>query len=177
MPERVYFDTNVFREVGGAFHESSLPDDLKEKVLLSPLTIFEVLSQLTVKNADEVLRQIQAIHNWTNSKRTGMLPWPDDALAQFWFEKPTPDDGYTEKMQRAFNVCLAAQSVESLREDAGKLKDAMDGMRHRTAEDFGRLLQAARKEPSFANSALTTNLRKLNLPPPCSTTSTSQRTT
>jgi hypothetical protein len=147
MPERVYFDTNVFREVGGAFEKNSLPDDLREKVLVSPLTTFEVLSQLTVKNADEVLRQIKAIHNWTNPKSTGLLPWPDDALAQFWFEKPTADDGYAEKMQKAFNVCLAAHSVESLREDAGKLKDAMDAMKRRTAEDFGRLLEHARKEP------------------------------
>lgn len=147
MPERVYFDTNVFRAVGGAFEKNSLPDDLKEKVLVSPLTTFEALSQLTVKNADQVLSQIQAIHNWTNPERTGLLPWPDDALARFWFEKPTPDDGFAEKMQKAFNICLAAESVESLREDAGKLKDAMDAMKRKTADDFGRLLEQARKEP------------------------------
>jgi hypothetical protein len=146
MPALVYFDTNVFRAVGRAFEKNSLPDDLKEKVLVSPLTTFEALSQLTIKNSEEVLRQIQAIHNWTNPKSTGLLPWPDDALAQLWFEKPTSDDGFAEKMQKAFNVCLAAESAESLREDAGKLKDVMDAMKKRTAGDFGRLLEQSREE-------------------------------
>jgi hypothetical protein len=147
VTDRVYFDTNVFRAVGVAYENCSLPDDLKEKILLSPLTSFEVLSQLTVKNSEEVLRQIQAIHNWTNPTATGLLPWPDDALAQFWFERPTADDGYTARMQKAFNVCLAARSVESLRQDAGQLKDAIDAMKRRTTDEFASLLATSRKEP------------------------------
>jgi hypothetical protein len=146
MPARIYFDTNVFRAVSAAFEKNSLPDELKERVLISPLTAFEVLSQLTVKNAGEVLRQIQAVPNWTDPKRTGLLPWPDDMLSQLWFQKPTKDDRFTERMQKAFNVCLAASSVEPLQEEAGKLKDVMDEMRRKRAQDFQRLLEAARKE-------------------------------
>jgi hypothetical protein len=104
--------------------------------------VSHIISQLTVKNGDEVLRQIQAIPNWTNPKRTGMLPWPDDALFQFWFQKPAKDDGFTSKMQKAFHSCLSASAVEPLQEEAGKLKDVMDAMRRKTAQDFGRLLEA-----------------------------------
>jgi hypothetical protein len=115
-------------------------------MLLSPLTIFEVLFQLTTAEADEVLRQVHAVMNWTNPKRTGLLAWPDDALFSVWNKKPRPDDGFTARMQKAFNTCLAAESAKDLQEDAGKLKDVMDKMKAKTAQDFGRLLDAARKE-------------------------------
>jgi hypothetical protein len=50
-------------------------------------------------------------------------------------------------MEKAFNVCLASDSAKSLQEEAGKLKDAMDGMKQKSAEDFGRLLEAAKRDP------------------------------
>ncbi len=146
MPERVYFDTVAFREIGKTLEKDVLPMDLRNKVVVSPLSAFEVLSQLTIVKADEVLRQIQAIHNWINPERAGLLPWPDDMLAQLWFQKPTKDDGFTKRMEKAFNVCLTSTSTAPLQEEAGKLKDTMDAMRLRTAQDFGRLLDAARKE-------------------------------
>ncbi len=146
MPERIYFDTSAFREIGRALKDESLAADLKGRILISPLAVFEVLSQLTIARGEEVLRDIHSVLNWSNAERTGMLPWPDDALFAIWFEKTAPDDGFTERMQRAFNVCLTADSVESLRTEAGQLKDVMDRMKAKTAQDFGRLLEAARKE-------------------------------
>lgn len=143
---RIYFDTVAFRQVGKAFEKSVLPPDLREKALISPLTVFEVLSQLTTAEADEVLKQIHAVPNWTNPKHTGLLPWPDDALFGIWFKKAPPDDGFTERMTRAFNTCLATGSAKELQGEAGKLKDVMDKMKGKTAQDFGRLLEAARKE-------------------------------
>ena len=50
-------------------------------------------------------------------------------------------------MQKAFNVCLATDSASALQEEAGKLKDVMDAMKKRTADDFGRLMETAKKEP------------------------------
>jgi hypothetical protein len=147
MPERIYFDTTAFREIGNAFEKDTLPAEIRDRVLISPLTVFEVLSQLTIAKADEVLRQFQAVPNWTNPKHTGLLPWPDNALASIWFAKPAPDEGFTERMQKAFDTCLATESVETLKEEAGKLKDEMDKLKEKTAQDFGRLLESARKEP------------------------------
>jgi hypothetical protein len=147
VPEHIYFDTVAFRQVGNAFEKNKLSSELTERILISPLTVFEVLSQLTIAKADEVLKEVHAVLNWANPKRTGLLPWPDDALFGIWFNKPAPDDGFTSRMQKAFNTCLAAESAEVLREEAGKLKDVMDRMKDKTAQDFGRLLQAARKEP------------------------------
>jgi len=146
MPERIYFDTVAFREVGKAFEKTTLPAELRDRILISPLTVFEVWSQLTIAKADEVLQQVHATLNWTNPKHTGLLPWPDDALFGIWFKKPAPDDGFTERMQKAFNTCLASELAEALQDEAGKLKDVMDKMKDKTAQDFGRLIQAARKE-------------------------------
>jgi hypothetical protein len=146
VPERIYFDTAAFREVGKAFEKSTLPTELRDRVLISPLTVFEVWSQLTIAKADEVLQQVHATLNWMNPKHTGLLPWPDDALFSIWFKKAAPDDGFTERMQNAFNTCLATESAKELQDEAGKLKDAMDKMKDKTAQDFGRFLQAARKE-------------------------------
>jgi hypothetical protein len=145
MPERIYLDTVAFRQFGRAFETKALPSDLRDRFLISPLTVFEVLSQLTTAEADQVLRQVHAILNWTNPKRTGLLPWPDDALFSVWNKKLPPIDNFTARMKKAFNVCLAAESPQELQEDAGKLKDVMDNMRAKTAGDFGRLMDAARQ--------------------------------
>jgi hypothetical protein len=147
MPDRVYFDTVVFRAVGKAFEKNSLASDLMDRIIISPLTLFEVWSQLTITNADEILRQIHSVSNWANPTHTGLLRWPDDALFEIWFQKSPPDDGCTERMQRAFNTCLATSSVKSLQVEAGQLKDAIDRMNQQTADNFRHLLEAARKNP------------------------------
>jgi hypothetical protein len=146
MKARVYFDTVAFREIGRAVGKAPLSADLREHLLVSPLTAFEVLSQLSITKGDEILREIQAIHNWINPRKAGLLPWPDDVLAHVGFGQPLKEDDFTQHMQHAFNVCLAATSADTLREEAGRLKDRMDQMRARTAEEFGRLLDTARKE-------------------------------
>jgi hypothetical protein len=146
MSLKVYFDTVSFREIGKALRDTGLPDNLRDGITVSPLSVFEVLSQLTVVKADDVLQEIQAIHNWVNSKGAGLLPWPDHALAVVGFGMPVKDDDFTSNMETAFNVCLNATSAASLQEEAGKLKDAMDALKSKTAQDFARLLDAAKKE-------------------------------
>jgi len=145
MPEKIYFDTVVFREVGKAFQKAKLAEDLTRRIVVSPITAFEVLSQLSITKADDVLQQIHAVHNWCVPEGTGLLAWPGDALYGLWFQKPAPDDGFTGRMQKAFNVCLASESAESLKEEAGKLMDVVDAMKSRSACDFARLLNLQKR--------------------------------
>jgi hypothetical protein len=147
MPDHIYFDTVAFREIGKAFTKTQLAKGLTDKILISPITLYEVWSQLTIRNAQQVLQQFHAVRNWTNPDRTGLLPWPDDTLSQIWFEKPNPDDEFTKRIERAFNVCLAVESVEPLHEEASKLKDVMDRGKEETAQNFKRLLEFARRTP------------------------------
>jgi hypothetical protein len=70
------------------------------------------------------LRQVHAVLNWSKPKGAGLLMWPDDVLSGVWFGKVPPDDGFTERFQKAFNACLAAESVDQLAAEAGKLKES-----------------------------------------------------
>ena len=53
-------DTNAARYLGTAFAKTPLPDHLRNKMLSSPVTIVEVISQLATSAAPEVLDQIQS---------------------------------------------------------------------------------------------------------------------
>lgn len=44
----------AFREVGKAYADKKLATDLRARIVVSPITAFEVLSQLSITNADEV---------------------------------------------------------------------------------------------------------------------------
>jgi hypothetical protein len=119
MPKHIYLDTNAFRYFGHAFANTTLTDDLRDKVLISPLSAFEVFAQLAdERDGDKVLNYVHAIRNWTNPKRSGLLPWPNEWLYQVWFQKPHEDDGFTRKMQDAFNMCLATDSISSFKQMA-----------------------------------------------------------
>jgi hypothetical protein len=129
-----------------AFENSSLPADLANRILISPLSAFEVLAQLAGDDGDVVLQQIHAIHNWTNPQHSGLLPWPDDMLFQLWFHKLPADDGFTKKMQDSFNVCLSTESVATLKAEAEQHKQVMDNFKENTAQHFKDMLTEARKE-------------------------------
>lgn len=142
MPEYVYLDTNAFRYFGHAFESTSLADDLRDKMLISPLSAFEVFAQLAdEREGEQVLRQVHAIRNWTNPRHSGLLPWPDDCLHQFWHGKPISDDGFTAKMQQSFNACLASDSANDLKEHALAHKEMVDQQKTLFAETFGLMLE------------------------------------
>ncbi len=143
-----YLDTNAFRYFGMAFAEHGLANDLRERMLISPLSAFEVLAQLAREDWDDVLRQINAIRNWTNP-RCGLLPWPDAVLYQVWHGKPKPDDDFVKRMEFAFNWCMEVHSPDSLKE----LKDVaaehdklMGGLKRQKAQEFKDMIDAARQE-------------------------------
>jgi hypothetical protein len=116
VTKRIYFDTVAFREIGKAFEKTKLSAEISNALVVSPITAFEVFSQLSITKADDVLRQIHGLHSWCVPEGTGLLPWPDDALHGLWFGKARPDDGFTARMQKAFNACLASDSANLLHE-------------------------------------------------------------
>jgi len=138
-PQRVFFDTNAFRYLGTAFENVPLAAELQERVLISPLSVFEVLAQLGDEDetkADGVLRQIRAIQNWTNPKHAVLLPWPDDMIRWLWSQKDVQDEDFRKRMQDSFNVCLRADSLAALKEAALQQKQAMKKFKLQMAQDF-----------------------------------------
>jgi hypothetical protein len=142
-----YLDTNAFRYFGHAFENVALAEDLRDKILISPLSAFEVFAQLADEHdGDSVLRQVHAIRNWTNTEHSGLLPWPDDWLYQVWFHEARPDDGFTKRMQDAFNMCLVADSVATFKGIATKHKDLMDNFKFGKAQEFKNMIDAAKQD-------------------------------
>lgn len=146
MPRLVYFDTDAFHRIGQTFAKQGLAEELRERILLSPITFLEALSHLTLDSRDEILIHIQAVHNWLNPKRAGLLPWPDVAIARIGFNKILEDD-FIDRAEKTINHCLSTDSADYFRESAGKLKDALDKIKDSTAEGFARLVELYRKDP------------------------------
>jgi hypothetical protein len=147
MPERIYLDTNAYRYLGIAFENATLPADLRDRMLHSPLSAFEVMKQLADEDGDAVLRQIHAIRNWTNPQHAGLLPAPDDMLRCLWFGKSIMDDDFTKKMQHSFNVCLTTNSVTDIKAEAAKHKEFMVSLKLKAAQDFQAMIVDAKKYP------------------------------
>ena len=144
----VYFDTDIFHIVGETFHNKPLGAALRDQILLSPITFIEVLSHLTLKKSGgDVLRHIQAVRNWVNTEDAKILPWPTIAIAKAGFNITLTEDDVVPPLGKAINRCLNADSVEELRESAGRLKDWLDKMKESSTQDFRKLVDAYRKKP------------------------------
>jgi hypothetical protein len=149
--QRAYLDTNAFRYFGVAFERAKLPEDLRDKLLISPLSAFEAFAQLADEDqGDTVLRQIHAIRNWTNPKRSGLLPWPDEWLYQLWFQKQRPDEKFTKQMEYSFNLCLTSDSAATINAEAAMHNQVMDDFKLSVAQDFKNMVDAARNEKTKA---------------------------
>src|SRR6516164_3443516 len=142
---RIYFDTVSFRLIGDSFQTQTLPQELRDRILISPLTLYEIWSQLTIGDGESMLKRVQSLANWTNPK-TGLLPWPDDAVYAVWHKRIAPEDGFTKRMETACNLCLAATSPSQLKEAAQELKTTMDKVKSDMAFAFGQLMSSAKQQ-------------------------------
>jgi len=148
-PLHVYLDTNAFRYFGIAFEKAQLSADVRDKILISPLSAFEVFAQLGDEDetqAELVLRQIHVLHNWTNPNHAVLLPWPDVMLQMLWSQKPVRDDDFMERMQQSFNVILTANALTQLKEAALQQKNMMDDFKDIMAHDFKNMLDDLKKQ-------------------------------
>lgn len=142
-PQHVFFDTNAFRYFGIAFANVRLASELQGKILISPLSAFEVFAQLSDEDetkSNAVLQQIHAIHNWTNPEHAGLLPWPDDMIQLLWSQTKLQDDDFRKRMEDSFNVILSTDSLAPLKEAAMQQKKMMDEFKLNMAHDFKNML-------------------------------------
>ncbi len=146
-PIHIYLDTNAFRYFGVAFKDVTLPMEVRERVLHSPLSAFEVMKQLADLHGDAVLKQIHAIRNWTNPAHAGLLPFPSDALRSYWFGTSAIDEGFRKGMQESFNVLLNTDSADDVLQGAIKHKEFMVKLKLQAAQDFQAMLEYAKKNP------------------------------
>lgn len=149
---KIYTDTNVLRYFGMAFADTSLPEDLRDHLLLSPLSVMELISQIGTECAEDAFAAVQALPRIHSARTTGMLPWPDDFLRMFLFNLPPDEDTITLALNRAvFNV-LNASKAEDLRDDAEEMRALLDSGRQKEAKQFSAVLTSLRTEGPVADA-------------------------
>jgi hypothetical protein len=121
---RCYFDTDAFRHVGTAFRDQELAAALRKRIVVSPITALEVMSQLVTAGRVEVHAQIQAMRNWLPHPAP-LLPMPTSAIADRAFGKDIPDKMYAS-ISHSLDACLQIGDVNELVQDAGRLRDYLD---------------------------------------------------
>jgi hypothetical protein len=143
MP-KIYTDTNVLRYFGIAFPDSSLADDLRDHLLLSPLSVMELLSQLGTSDAAGAFAALQAFPRVHNAEASGMLPWSDDVFRICLFNLPPEEDVITPSLNNAVVRVLNAFKSEDLKEDGEELRKLMDTAKEQTAKQFSEVINGWR---------------------------------
>jgi hypothetical protein len=150
MPALVYFDTDFFHHFATTFQRRALAADLRDRILLSPMTMKEVFSHLAVEWGPLVHSQIRELPNWLN-KRTGLLPWMSDAIGNIAFGVPIPDDGFTQGMQESVNELLNYQ-LEDVLAAATALRNDLDKTKREHIDYFKEALEHFSKTPLTENT-------------------------
>jgi hypothetical protein len=144
---KIYTDTNVLHYFGAAFATEQLPDDVPVQLLLSPLSIMELLSQLGTRVVGEgAFNAIRALPRVHNPAGTGMLPFSDDFFCMALFNLPPNEDTTTPALNRAVNNVLAAENAEQLRTESLQMRDLLNREKDREATNLDRLITSLRAE-------------------------------
>jgi hypothetical protein len=136
--------------IGRALENAALPNGIRDAIVLSPLSALEVMSQLTIAKADEVLQEIHSMRNWLRPLDADILPWPDDVLAKTGFGKILKTIDVAKTIGATLIECLSVTSITSeLKFKVIKLKKLLDKVKRGNAHSFDRLLKSARNDPQI----------------------------
>lgn len=149
---KIYADTNALRYFGTAFSESPLDDSLRDRLLMSPISIMELLSQLATGGAEDAFSAVQAIARVYNPVHAGLLPWSEDAFREAVFGLPPKPDTLTETITAAVNDCLAATTPQELHNESSYLQILLNEAKDETTAAFADLLNAYKNEGPLLDS-------------------------
>jgi hypothetical protein len=143
---KIYTDTNVLRYFATAFADTSLPENLQVQLLLAPLALMELISQLGTKGAEEAFAAVHALPRVHNARATGILPLSDDLFRISLFNLPPGEDTTTPALNNAVINILNTAKAEDLREDGQEMRALFDGEKDKEAKNFSSLLNSWRAE-------------------------------
>src|SRR5580693_4849620 len=119
---KIYTDTNVLRYFGIAFAHKDLAKNLQEHLLLSPIAVMELISQIGTDGADEAFAAVHALLRVYNPAGTGMLPWADDFFRISLFNLPPTKDTITPALNNAIVNVLNAEKAEDLTDEGKEMR-------------------------------------------------------
>jgi len=149
---KIYTDTNVLRYFGIAFAKTGLAEELQEHLLLSPIAVMELISQVGTSAAEEAFSAVQALPNVHNPAGTGMLPWADDLFRISLFKLPPGKDTITPALNNAVVNVLNAAKAEEVVDDAKEMRTLLDKAKDEATQNFSAVLNAWRSEGPLSES-------------------------
>jgi hypothetical protein len=143
---KIYTDTNILRYFGSAFATRTLAEDLPIQLLVSPLALMELLSQLGTDQAQEAFNAVQALPRVHNKGPAGVLPWSDDFFRMAIFNQPPGEDVTTPPLNNAVNNVLNTIGPEDLKSEGDEMRALLDREKNAAVENFAALLNSWRAE-------------------------------
>ncbi len=141
----ISFDSDAFRGIGNAVRERTLPNEVRRKIAISPITAIEVLSQLSITDANKILSSIHAMRNWL-PEPAAILDWPDSYISERAFGHRVENDDYRH-IGEAFNACLVADKADQVKDAAKGLRDLLDRAKKEQTERDRAVVEALREGP------------------------------
>lgn len=127
-----YFDTNVLRYFGQAFHSTQLESTLRSRIALSPLSVAEILVQVRAKEAYDAIR---AIWNWLEPTNAQFLDWPEMFIREHVFGIQTPRGAAPPHVFQKLNESLHSNAgLPSFQETAEGITRCWEYVERRSAE-------------------------------------------
>ena len=148
-----YFDTSVIRQLRIGLREHPLSQEVKNQIVLSPLSVLELISQIAVV-PDAALGAIHAMRSWLDPGHAVLLGWLDVFVAHWVFATEIRDDVSTG-LSRVLTTCYETEAPnDKLIEDAGALLKFLTTAKQRKATLLSDAAKAIRQTPgdnSIAN--------------------------
>jgi hypothetical protein len=142
----VYFDTNIVRYLSEGLREKSLPPEQQRQVVLSPVSVIELVSQIATVPY-EALGAIHALSTWIDIKQIQLLGWPDVIMARWVFSKEIADE-VSENLERVLRTCYESKVPDGkLRDDAGALFEFLEMAKRHKATLLENVVGAIRQNP------------------------------
>jgi len=148
---KLYTDTNILRYFGEAFATKSISPELKMQLLLAPLSMLELLSQLGTDGAESAFAAVQALPRVHNPAGTGVLPWTDNFFGMCLFKLPPGEDIAVTSINNAINRVLNASSAAELRAEGEEMRLLLDAGKNDAAAKFTELLNSVKAEGKVAS--------------------------
>lgn len=152
MPRKIYFDTNVLRYFADAFRDRQVDADLKQHIVVSPISLLELLSEIGTDQAEEAFRTVKAFHNiFDTDNPIPLLPWESEISRVLVFNQPPRQDQLAELLSNATARALYASTIADIQDDARQLRDLMDRAKLSATDNFASLLASMRKYGTVAD--------------------------
>jgi hypothetical protein len=143
---KIYTDTNVLHYFGEAFRTQAVPPEMAIQLLLAPIALLELLSQLGTRDAESAFAAVHALPRVHNPQRCGVLPWSDDFFRMCLFKLPPEKDVMIQSLNNAIVRVLNARSAGELKSDGDEMRAMMDAGKQQALTDFTALRDSMRAE-------------------------------